>query len=352
MTGPGTRVPAQRSLAWIDAARVVAILAVISIHVVSPLVTNRALPESSWFGNVVDSAARWSVPLFVMISGALLLHSGLADDPLSFYRRRLSRIVPPLVAWTAIYLVVGNLTADNPKTLNAAGYAILAGRPSFHLYFLFLITGLYLIAPFLRPLVRLADQRTLGIAVLVFLGLGIADLLIIAWGGIGQVNATTRFVPYIGYFLAGAWLVGVAPSRSRIGAAAAVAVGGMLATAVGTELLILRVGLGRGLYLYEYLSVTTVPVSLAVFALFLWSAPTIRRLADRLPRGWLSTVAASTLGIYVIHPLVLGGLERLGLTARTFFVPLAAPATVLVTFGASLALVLVLRRLPGVRRLV
>ncbi|MDP9468609.1 MAG: acyltransferase family protein [Chloroflexota bacterium] len=349
---PGSGVPIRRSLAWIDAARVAAILAVIAIHVVSPLVTNRALPESSWFGNAVDSAARWAVPLFVMISGALLLHSDLADDPLSFYRRRLSRIVPPLVAWTAIYLVIGHLTVNNPATMNIAGYSVLAGRPSSHLYFLYLIAGLYLVAPFLRPLVRLADRRNLGIAVVVFLALGIADDLIIAWGGIGQVNATTRFVPYIGYFLAGAWLVGLAPTRSRIVAAAAVTVVGILATALGTELLIQRLGMGRGLYLYEYLSVTTVPVSLAVFVLFVWSAPAIERMAARLPRGWLSTVAASTLGIYVIHPLVLGGLGRVGLSARAFLVPLAVPAAVLVTFGVSLLLVLVLRRLPAVRRLV
>lgn len=352
MAEPGSGVPAQRSLAWIDAARVAAILAVIAIHVVSPLVTNRALPESSWFGNVVDSAARWSVPLFVMISGALLLHSDLADDPLAFYRRRLSRILPPLVAWTAFYLILGYVTVNNPATLNAAGYSILAGRPSFHLYFLYLIAGLYLVAPFIRPLVRIADRRSLGIAVVVFLALGIADDLIIAWGGIGQVNATTRFVPYIGYFLAGAWLVGLAPSRSRIVAAGAVAVFGILATAVGTELLFQRIGVARGLYLYEYLSITTVPVSLAVFALFVWSAPVIERVATRLPRGWLSTVAASTLGIYVIHPLVLAGIGRLGLSARTFFVPLAVPVTVLATFLGSLVVVLVLRRLPAVRRLV
>src|SRR3989442_2077501 len=91
-TGPSV----QPTVVWIDAARVAAILGVISIHVVAPLVISRALPLNWWVGNVVDSAARWSVPLFVMISGALLLHSDLADDPVALYRRRLARILPPL----------------------------------------------------------------------------------------------------------------------------------------------------------------------------------------------------------------------------------------------------------------
>ena len=94
------------------------------------------------------------------------------------------------------------------------------------------------------------------------------------------------------------------------------------------------------------------PVSIAVFALFMWSAPWMDRLAARLPRGGLALVASSTLGIYVLHPLVLSRLGVLGLGARSFFVPLAVPATVLAAFVVSLLLVLVMRRLPGIRRLV
>lgn len=287
-----------------------------------------------------------------MLSGALLLHSDLADDPLAFYRRRLSRIVPPLVAWTVIYLVQGHFTANTPATLDQAVSVVLAGRPSFHLYFLYLLLGLYLVAPFLRPLVARSDRRVLGTAVVVFLALGIGDNLIAVWRGIGGVNAATRFVPYIGYFLAGAWLIGLRPTRARVTVAATVATLAILATAIGTAVLVHFFGLGQGRYLYEYLSITTVPASLAVFALFLWSAPLADRLAGRLPGDWLSVVAGSTLGIYVIHPLFLTWLGDLGLGARAFFVPLAVVATVLATFALSLASVLVLRRVPGIRRLV
>lgn len=350
--GPAPRVTVRQPLAWIDTARIAATLAVIAIHVVSPLVTSSDLGPSWWFGNVIDSAARWSVPGFVMISGALLLHSDLADDPASFYRRRLARILPPLIAWTVIFLVLGHLILDNPRTLPDALFYLFLGRPASHLYFLFLITGLYLIAPFLRPLVARADRRVLSTAVLVFLGLGIADGLVVAWGGVGQVNAVTRFVPYVGYFLAGAWLVGLPPSRFRMRAAAATAAGGILATALGTGLLVDRLGPGQGLYLYEYLSVTSVPTSLAVFVLFVWSAPSMERMAARLPPRWLSLVAASTLGIYIIHPLVIRGLGMLGLTTGVIPVPLAVPAIALATFLVSLGVVLVMRRLPVLRLLV
>jgi surface polysaccharide O-acyltransferase-like enzyme len=357
MTGDPARATAtepsvQPTVAWIDGARVVAILAVISIHVVAPLLSTRAVPLNWWVGNVVDSAARWSVPLFVMISGALLLHSDLVDDPAAFYRRRLARILPPLIAWTAIYLFVGHQLSNNPSTLKGAVLLVLAGRPYFHLYFLYLITGLYLVAPFLRPLVRLPDRRILGTAAVVFLGLAMADDLILVWGSGGGVNAATQFVPFIGYFLAGAWLVEIPPARRRVIVSALVAAASIALTMIGTKLLTETVASGHSLYLYGYLSITTVPATIALFGLFLWGSASWSRLAERLPRGSLATVAAMTLGIYVIHPLVMNRLGVLGLGGRAFFTPLAVPTTVLVTFIVSLAIVLVLRQVPGARRLV
>lgn len=342
----------QPSLAWVDAARVTAVLAVIAIHTVSSLVANRSLPESWWFGNFVDSASRWSVPLFVMLSGALLLTGPAADDPISFFRRRLSRILPPLIVWSAIYLVYGHFNADNPRTVDDAVAYVLAGRPYFHLYFLYLIAGLYAVAPILRPLVALPGRRILTIAVVVLFALEIADDLIVVSGHGGGANAVTRFVPYVGYFLAGPLLTRISPSRGRVITAAIVATLGGAATAVGTDFLLANVGFGKGFYFYEYLSVTTVPVTLAMFALFMWSAPQLKRLAARLPASAISRIAAATLGIYVIHPLVMQGLGVLGLGVRSFFVPLAVFASVLATFAVSLVIVLLLRQVPGIRRVV
>jgi surface polysaccharide O-acyltransferase-like enzyme len=343
---------ARHQIAWIEVARVAAILGVITIHVLTRLVSNRALPESWWFANIMESATRWSVPIFVMLSGALALHSDLADDPPSFYRRRLSRIVPPLIAWSAIYLLYGHVASNSPKTWADALWFVLAGRPYFHLYFLYLITGLYLVAPFLRPLVAQPSRRVLGIAVLVFLAVAMVDDLIVAVWHIGGVNGATRFVPYIGYFLAGAWLVGISPTRRQLVAAGAVVALGILLTIVGTDISLSHPGFRGRFYLYEYLSVTTVPVSLCAFLLFQAAAPLIDRVTTPWLRRGLSAAAASTLGIFVIHPLVMTALGRLGLGPRSFFVPLAAAATILATFAVSLAIVLVMRRVPGVRRLV
>jgi surface polysaccharide O-acyltransferase-like enzyme len=60
----------------------------------------------NWFTvNVYDVLGMVGVPLFVMLSGALLLNPNKAEEPLSvFYRKRLNRIALPFIKSLAEYL--------------------------------------------------------------------------------------------------------------------------------------------------------------------------------------------------------------------------------------------------------
>src|SRR4051812_20625429 len=73
-----------------DVLRALATVAVVCIHVAAPAVTHpEQVSATSWVvANLVDAACRWCVPMFVMLSGALLLGSSKADGPLEFYHRR------------------------------------------------------------------------------------------------------------------------------------------------------------------------------------------------------------------------------------------------------------------------
>lgn len=60
--------------------------------------------EYWWISNVYDSISRWGVPVFVMVSGALLLDTSKQEGILTFYKKRLSKIFIPIIFWTAFYL--------------------------------------------------------------------------------------------------------------------------------------------------------------------------------------------------------------------------------------------------------
>ena len=85
--------------------RVGACLAVILLHLSATIVMERDLLGSiHWhISNAIDAATRWCVPVFVMLSGALLLDPKKHASPREFWTKRLSRLLPAILAWPAIY---------------------------------------------------------------------------------------------------------------------------------------------------------------------------------------------------------------------------------------------------------
>ena len=78
---------------WVDVLRVFAIVAVVVVHVSADIITEwNSMPRSWWWAaNFYDSLARGGVPVFVMLSGALLLPQ--AESYRDFFKKRLQRIL-------------------------------------------------------------------------------------------------------------------------------------------------------------------------------------------------------------------------------------------------------------------
>jgi len=89
-----------------DPMRVAGALAVIVFHVAAYGQDRRgAIGAAAWWGcNLVSCATLWCVPIFILLSGALLLDPERSDTLGGFYRRRLGRIGIPFLFWCAFYL--------------------------------------------------------------------------------------------------------------------------------------------------------------------------------------------------------------------------------------------------------
>ncbi|MCG8151031.1 acyltransferase family protein, partial [Pimelobacter simplex] len=99
-----------RPYRWdLDVLRIMAILGVLAIHIFGLILGEEQLRGTStwYFGLIIDLGSTWCVPVFVMISGALLLdpraHVG---GPGIFLRKRALRLVPALVVWHLVYLLL------------------------------------------------------------------------------------------------------------------------------------------------------------------------------------------------------------------------------------------------------
>jgi surface polysaccharide O-acyltransferase-like enzyme len=93
---------------WIDALRLISVSAVVGLHAAVPAVLSfgKIHEFDWWIGNIFDSSVRWCVPVFVMITGALLLNPRHRADVLGFYRKKIPRIPVPLVFWSVLYGVL------------------------------------------------------------------------------------------------------------------------------------------------------------------------------------------------------------------------------------------------------
>src|SRR5512136_926111 len=94
----------------VDLIRTVAILLVIMVHAAiepHPIVTLMNQAEViRWFTvNTYDAFADPSVPLFVMLSGALLLEPGKIEPIRVFLKKRAMRLGLPFIFWGAAYFL-------------------------------------------------------------------------------------------------------------------------------------------------------------------------------------------------------------------------------------------------------
>lgn len=345
-----------RSIQYINKLRIFSIYAVVTAHVTIGL-TMGSTPFSFnwWLGAAIFYACFCSIPVFVMISGTLLLDNSREEPPREFYRKRMVRVGVPLAVWTIAYLCVRAFIDNEHLTAGRVFELIITADPYYHLWFLYMIAGLYLVTPPLRTFVRHATQKERVFVIVVLLILanayGQADNLL--WQN--QRSIFTLFVPYIAFYLLGFELSRIDPRRMP--PAKYVALGVLLCVvylAAFAPLFIARQGgIGPGKrFLFDFFTPPIVLPSIAIF----WIARRLEALGAPVT-GFRKTavewIASTTLGIYALHPLVLKWMQS-GLRnhagdgnflAGLLLVPLA-------TFALCYLITSVLMNIPLLRRTV
>ncbi len=326
--------------------RVSACLAVILLHLSATIVMEQELLGTlDWYvASLIDAATRWCVPVFVMLSGALLLDPQKHTSPHEFWTRRMSRLLPALIVWSAIYLAWRALFWKEPLSLGVISRDLIAGRPYIHLYFLFLIAGLYLVTPFLARAIGSLSSTQLRQVILIIAALAmLANLFDFLTS-----SAFTMFVPYLAYYLGGWYCARALVARPH---AQSLAVGGAIAIiTVLTSLLVTARGLDDrwSFYFYEDFSPTVMIMAVGIFLLILHGPipQKVEVLAQRL--------APWTLGVYIAHPIVVE-LLRYGyyhavpiLLRPPYYIPVTFIATGILTCG----LIVLMQKVPGLRRIV
>jgi surface polysaccharide O-acyltransferase-like enzyme len=288
-------------LAWCDFARAMAALLVVLLHVAAKWFENYGrIPNVDWqVANILDAAARHSVPWFFMLSGFLLLDR---EQPsfCAYLHRRLSRIFVPFLFLSIIGTAMALTVGPRPPSWN-----VLLTPTYYHLWFFYPLLLFYLAAFFVTP-ARI--NPWLGLAVCYVL-IALAGGGVASFGVDGQAVRSEHLFAYLLYGFAG-YYIGRIPRRRWTGALSlGVLITAIATLAVGTAHLS-RISGRADETLFGYVSL---PVAAAAFAGLLWLR-SLTPVLERAPAavtsavGWLS---GHSLALYGLHAFVLEAVWRI-----------------------------------------
>ena len=168
-----------KRIVWLDFVKFVAIFMMIAVHCTDNVTpAERSEPWYNLWGSFYGSFMRPAIPLFVMVTGALLLP--VRQSISAFYTKRLTRLVVPFIIWSVVYNLFPWLTgvlglpppvindffawAEPDQSCSGALHNILMIPFNFsmlavQMWYVYLLIGLYLYMPIFSAWVRQASIK-------------------------------------------------------------------------------------------------------------------------------------------------------------------------------------------------
>ncbi|HAL83260.1 MAG TPA: hypothetical protein DCO83_14365 [Mucilaginibacter sp.] len=331
---------------WINNLRLIALYAVIILHSTSLLLAQYGkVPMADWWtADFLNALVRFAVPVFVMITGALLLHREYEIG--DFLKKRLTRVVLPFLFWSLVYvwyswyneeIVFGSDAWANIKQV----LHLLKYGSSYHLWYVYMLIGLYFFIPVIGKFVRNATEKE----ILYFLAVWFAVMLI-TQPYLSRYNPSVDmhyFAGFAGYLVLGHYLAFKDFNvRHLRGWMFALFVFSILLIALGSRLL-LKYPVWPGTMFYEPVNPAVVMLAVSVFIIVKLTAlkmpPVVIRMRD--------FAGKYNYGIYLGHALVLYFLdEPFGISYKLCTPIIAIPLTALVCLLVTLLLVWVINKIP------
>ena len=361
-------------IVWLDVVRFIAMFTVVCCHCTDPFNfypgTAPNIGEIKLWGAIYGSVLRPCVPLFVMITGALLLP--VRGDTSTFYKKRIPRVFYPFLIWSVLYNLfpwITGLLGLNPQIIldffPYAGEEVMQQSFSVsleyilmipfnfsilavHMWYIYLLIGLYLYLPVFSAWVEKASERA---KLMFLLAWGVTLLLpyyyqfvsnylwgTCSWNSFGMLYA---FAGFNGYLLLGHYLKNLEWSLKKT-----LAIGiPMFAVGYAVTFFGFRNITAFPEYtdemlelFFTYCSLNVVMMTIPVFML----AKKVKVNSERMKKA-LANLTVCGFGIYMIHYFFTGPSVVL-MRAINMPIGLQIPVAAILAFAVSWGLVWLIYR--------
>lgn len=184
---------------YLDIIRVLACIMVITMHAPIPGI---GAEKHGAFLVLISYLTVPSVPLFFMVSGALLLPCKKGITAVNYLKKRIRKVVGPTIVFSLLYMIVDesiNCISVLSIPFSTQGHGIL--------WFMYTLIGLYLLVPIISPWIRQTSKKELEMYLLLWVITQCYPYLSLCLEiNISSTGILYYFTGYVGYFLLGYYL--------------------------------------------------------------------------------------------------------------------------------------------------
>ena len=301
------------------------------------------LSTNWWVSNMYGSLSAWMIPVFMMISGASFLSPERNVPIKKTYQKNIARMLYAFGFWTLFYALYNTFSGQDLHD----DFITMIFQGHFHLWFIPMIIGMYMITPLLRPVAQ-NKKALLAITIVT----GFTGVIIPTLQDLGLFFDTSLLpgTNHFGFFSAYVcfYFMGILFHETTLSKEARVVIYtlGIISTVVifyGTYLLTVKDG-----YHNEDMqadnNLFTAVQGIAIFVGFkeLFKNKKMKESTKKL----VLDISGLTFGVYMAHVVLLALLDKYGFSPVTYPAIYMIPMLILFVLPTSFFISLAIKKIP------
>ena len=342
---------------YYDVLRALAIIGIVFCHVSVSYVSRDINSPNLYISIFFDCFRDFSIPIFVMLSGALLI--GKKDTLVKFFKKRLSRLFIPFLFWVLIYIIFTSIFINHGFNLDNALKIFFgtAGTLGVHFWFVWMIIIAYIGIFIINKALQIESIRKCNKHFITILAM--LSVIYIGMSHYHLINAysprLTYYISFLAYIAIGYFLAKCDFLEKRIDRKYLIISTALLF--IGSYLWYIfcfavpRSHLAHQFVRLSYFNLTILFMSANAFLLFKYLSKTksFEEMENKSLGKAFTFISNYSYGIYLIHYLVLycikiNLIKYINFTQGSSLIWI--PLLVILTTGISLIILEIFDRIP------